>query len=159
MEELNDDVKEFLRFSLPYITGIYEYFMQYSQDNGLIEGVKEKWNLVDWPDNLRDGYDFPLTKPIGQGTHNVLNAFWIGFLKAYQDVCEILGETVNLAIDRVEKSFINAFYNKETGLYCDSTEKTHSAVHSNVLPLLFDIGISETKKQKIVEYIYQKKLH
>ena len=153
-----DNDKDFLRLTFPYITGVYEYFMQYSQEDGLIEGVKEKWNLVDWPDNLRDGYNFPLTKPIGYGKHNVLNAFWIGFLKAYQDICEILGEAVNIAIDNVEKSFINAFYNKETGLYCDSTEKTHSAVHSNVLPLLFDIGMSETKERKIVEYICQKKL-
>ena len=153
-----DNDKDFLRLTFPYITGVYEYFMQYSQEDGLIEGVKEKWNLVDWPDNLRDGYNFPLTKPISPGKHNVLNAFWIGFLKAYQDICEILGEAVNIAIDNVEKSFINAFYNKETGLYCDSTEKTHSAVHSNVLPLLFDIGMSETKERKIVEYICQKKL-
>ena len=153
-----DNDKDFLRLTFPYITGVYEYFMQYSQEDGLIEGVKEKWNLVDWPDNLRDGYNFPLTKPIGYGKHNVLNAFWIGFLKAYQDICEILGEAVNIAIDNVEKSFINAFYNKETGLYCDSTQKTHSAVHSNVLPLLFNIGMSETKERKIVEYIYQKKL-
>ena len=153
-----DNDKDFLRLAFPYITGVYEYFMQYSQEDGLIEGVKEKWNLVDWPDNLRDGYNFPLTKPIGEGKHNVLNAFWIGFLKAYQDICEILKETVNLAIDKVEKSFINAFFNKETGLYCDSVEKSHSAVHSNVLPLLFDIGIKENKKQRIVEYICQKKL-
>ena len=153
-----DNDKDFLRLTFPYITGVYEYFMQYSQEDGLIEGVKEKWNLVDWPDNLRDGYNFPLTKPIGEGKHNVLNAFWIGFLKADQDICEILGEAVNIAIDNVEKSFINAFYNKETGLYCDSTQKTHSAVHSNVLPLLFNIGMSETKERKIVEYICQKKL-
>ena len=153
-----DNDKDFLRLTFPYITGVYEYFMQYSQEDGLIEGVKEKWNLVDWPDNLRDGYNFPLTKPISPGKHNVLNAFWIGFLKAYQDICEVLGEAVNIAIDNVEKSFINAFYNKETGLYCDSTQKTHSAVHSNVLPLLFNIGMSETKERKIVEYIYQKKL-
>ncbi len=153
-----DNDKDFLRLTFPYITGVYEYFMQYSQEDGLIEGVKEKWNLVDWPDNLRDGYNFPLTKPISPGKHNVLNAFWIGSLKAYQDICEILGEAVNIAIDNVEKSFINAFYNKETGLYCDSTQKTHSAVHSNVLPLLFDIGMSETKERKIVEYICQKKL-
>ena len=153
-----DKDEEFLRFTLPYITGVYEYFMQYSQEDGLIEGVKEKWNLVDWPDNLRDGYNFPLSKPIGQGKHNVLNAFWIGFLKAYQSICEILKETANLAIDKVEKSFIHAFFNKETGLYCDAVEKSHSAVHSNVLPLLFDIGIKENKKQRIVEYICQKKL-
>lgn len=33
-------------------------------------------------------------------------------------------------------NIISAFL---VGLYCDSTEKTHSAVHFNVLPLVFDI--------------------
>ena len=153
-----DGDRKFLQYTLPYIKGIYEYFLQYSQEDGLIESVTEKWNLVDWPDNLRDGYNFPLTKPIGQGKHNVLNAFWIGFLKAYQNICDTLGEIVNLEIDSIEKSFVDLFYNQETGLYCDSLEKIHSAVHSNILPLLFDIGIDADKKERIVAYICQKKL-
>ena len=153
-----DGDKDFLRYALPYIEGVHEYFKQYAQTDGLIVGVTEKWNLVDWPDNLRDGYNFPLTKPIGEGKHNVLNAFWIGFLKAYQGICDALGEAINLQIETVEQSFIDLFYNQETGLYCDSAKKAHSAVHSNVLPLLFDIGIDEGKKERIVQYIYQKKL-
>ena len=153
-----DGDEEFLQYTLPYVKGVYEYFLQYAQEDGLIEGVTEKWNLVDWPDNLRDGYNFPLTKPIGEGKHNVLNAFWIGFLKAYQSICDTLGEKVDLSIERIEKAFVESFYNQETGLYCDSIEKTHSAVHSNILPLLFDIGIDVTKKERIVAYICQKKL-
>ena len=153
-----DGDKEFLQSTLPYIKGVYEYFLQYAQEDGLIEGVTEKWNLVDWPDNLRDGYNFPLTKPIGQGKHNVLNAFWIGFLKAYQSICDTLGERVDLAIDSIEKSFVDLFYNPKLGLYCDSAEKAHTAVHSNILPLLFDIGIDADKEQAIVEFIRQKKL-
>ena len=153
-----DKDEEFLRYTLPYLAGVYEYFLQYAKEDGLIESVKEKWNLVDWPDNLRDGYNFPLTKPIGAGKHNVLNAFWIGFLKDLNAVYQTLGIAWQADAVKVEKSFINAFYNKETGLYCDSVEKTHSAVHSNVLPLLFDIGITPSNRQNIVEYICQKKL-
>ena len=41
-----DNDKDFLRLTFPYITGVYEYFMQYSQEDGLIEGVKEKWTLT-----------------------------------------------------------------------------------------------------------------
>ena len=153
-----DGDKEFLQYTLPYIKGVYEYFLHYAQEDGLIEGVTEKWNLVDWPDNLRDGYNFPLTKPIGKGKHNVLNAFWIGFLKAYQQLSGLLGDELAFSIDRIENAFIRAFYDEKTGLYCDSVEKTHSAVHSNVLPLLFDIGINTENRQGIVEYICQKKL-
>ena len=153
-----DKDKEFVRYTLPYLTGVYEYFLQYAQEDGLIEGVTEKWNLVDWPDNLRDGYNFPLTKPIGTGKHNVINAFWIGFLKDLNAVYQTLGLAWQGNVAKVEQAFIQAFYNEQTGLYCDAVDKAHSAVHSNVLPLLFDIGITPNNREKIVEYICQKKL-
>ena len=153
-----DGDSSFLRKTRPYLTGVYEYFLQYAQADGLLDGVTEKWNLVDWPDNLRDGYNFPLTKPIGAGKHNVLNAFWIGFLKSLKGIDGVLGEPTKIDVDGAEQAFIQAFYNEETGLYCDSVEKTHSAVHSNVLPLLFDIGLDEGKQRRIVAYMRQKKL-
>ena len=153
-----DDDKLFLSLTFPYIKGIYEYFAQYGQGDGLIESVTEKWNLVDWPDNLRDGYNFPLTKPIGPGKHNVLNAFWIGFLKSYNEICKVLNKSENLKINDTEKAFVDTFYNEKTGLFCDSAEKTHSSVHSNILPLLFNIGITKDTEKRIAEYICQKKL-
>ena len=68
---------DFVRFTEPYLTGIYRYFKKYENIEGLLERVEEKWNLVDWPENFRDGYNFPLTNPVGAGMHNVLNAFYI----------------------------------------------------------------------------------
>lgn len=153
-----DGDEKFLQDTLPYLTGVYEYFLQYAKEDGLLEEVREKWNLVDWPDNLRDGYNFPLTKPIGAGKHNVINAFWIGFLKDLNEVYHTLGIAWQTDITKVEQAFIRAFYSEETGLYCDAVDKAHSAVHSNILPLLFDIGITASNRQKIVEYICQKKL-
>ena len=44
--------------------GILKHFSQYAREDGLLEQVADKWNLVDWPENLRDGYDFPLTRPV-----------------------------------------------------------------------------------------------
>ena len=72
---------DFLRYAEPYITGMYEYFKGYAREDGLFQNLYDKWNIVDWPRNLRDGYDFSLTRPIGDGIHNVLNAFWCGFLQ------------------------------------------------------------------------------
>lgn len=72
--------KAFLRQMYPYVRGVCEFFADYRRENGLIENVKAKWNLVDWPANLRDNYDFPLEKPIGEGFHNVINAFYVSML-------------------------------------------------------------------------------
>ena len=42
----------------------------------------DQWNLVDWPENLRDSYDFDLFQPVvGDGCHNVINALYIGMKK------------------------------------------------------------------------------
>ncbi len=150
---------EFLRYAEPYATGIYEYFKEYMRDDGLIEGVTEKWNLVDWPQNLRDNYDFPLTKPIGPGVHNVLNAFWFGFLSDLDEIYKILGKSTTGITEKVKKSFIKTFYCEKTGLFSDSPETTHSAIQSNILPLLFGIGTEdEALKARLINFIKEKGL-
>ena len=116
---------EFLRKAEPYATGVYEYFRNYMREDGLIENVKEKWNLVDWPANLRDGYDFPLTKPIGEGLHNVINAFWCGFLSELDELYAILGMAPTGLTEKAKESFKKSFYCEETGLYADTPDTKH----------------------------------
>lgn len=149
----------FLKKTYPFVKGVYEYFCRYENTDGLLESVTEKWNLVDWPDNLRDGYDFPLTNPIGRGIHNVINAFWTGFLKAYDEILKILGYSPTNKPIKTEESFIKAFFNEKTGLFCDSPAKKHSAIHSNVLPLYF--GVKENDRSFVknaVKFIEEKRL-
>ena len=151
---------EFLKSVEPTLRGMYEYFSSFDRGDGLIEKVYGQWNLVDWPANLRDGYDFPLAKPIKDGVHNVLNALWIGFLTAINEIEAICGNEKTAETDGVVKSFYKAFYNENTGLFCDSESKTHSAVHSNIFPLLFGIyGKDEELKNRLVKIICDKKLN
>ena len=155
-----DKDSEFLKSVEPTLKGMHEYFSSFDRGDGLIEKLYGQWNLVDWPANLRDGYDFPLTKPICDGVHNVLNALWIGFLIAMNEIEELCGNKKITDTDGVVKSFYKAFYNEKTGLFCDSESKTHSAVHSNIFPLLFGLyGKDEELKNRFVKIIYDKKLN
>lgn len=154
-----DDDLDFVRSVEPYLTGMYKHFSQYMNKDFLLDGVKDKWNLVDWPDNFRDGYDFPLTKPIGDGVHNVINAFWCGFLQSMDEIYTLLKMPLTGITEKAEKSFVSYFYNSATNLFCDSRETSHSAIHSNILPLLFDIGIDAKTKRAILELIKEKRLN
>ena len=150
---------DFVRYAEPYLTGIYEYFKKYEGDDGLLYSVSEKWNLVDWPDNLRDGYDFPLTRPIGEGAHNVLNAFWCGFLDSLEEIYAILRKSEIGASKKAKESFCRKFYSEKLGLFCDSDVLNHSSVHSNALPLLFEIGTEDERLvDRIADFIKQKGL-
>ena len=156
-----DTDMEFLRTVEPYVMGLYDYLTAYENADGLLEDLTDKWNLVDWPKNLRDDYDFDLSLPhtSGRGIHNVVNAFWCGYLSAMDEYLTAIGKSPTGKTQRARSAFIKSFYSKESGLFCDTPQLTHSSIHSNVLPLLFDIG-TENKElcERITQFIRQKKL-
>ena len=57
----------------------------------------------------------------------------------------------------LKKAFIAAFYNEETKLFCDTEALTHSALHSNALPLYFGIA-TEDMQEDIRLFIMEKGL-
>lgn len=149
---------EFLRRCEPFALGVYNYYKKYENEAGLLDGVVE-WNLVDWPDNLRDGYAFPLTRPVGPGVHNVMNALWYGLKLSMEEMYSILGKSADFGTERTKESFIKSFYNERTGLYTDYTETEHSSVHSSIFPLLFGIGTEDgSLKARLISHIKEKKL-
>ena len=146
---------DFLERMYPTVKNLVDYFGKYRRPDGLLANVKDKWNLVDWPENARDGYDFDLGRPVGDGCHNVINAFYYGMIKDYNEIRDILGIDYEDELPELRQSFIKAFYNENSGLFVDADGSNHSALHSNVLPLYF--GITPLDRQKdAVNFIQEK---
>ncbi|MCD7824175.1 MAG: family 78 glycoside hydrolase catalytic domain [Oscillospiraceae bacterium] len=131
--------KETVRQLLPTVMGVLDFFHSFERPDGLIEGEIGKWNIVDWSPNFRDGYTLPNEREGFIPCHNVLNAFYIGAMQAENELAGIIGESPRHDIEPYKTAYINAFYNPETGLFCDLEDKTHSALHSNALPAYFGI--------------------
>ncbi|MDQ1913749.1 family 78 glycoside hydrolase catalytic domain [Paenibacillus sp. GD4] len=148
---------EFLKEMHPVAEGILTYFRKYAREDGLLENVKEKWNLVDWPDNLQDGYDFPLTRPVSDGCHNVINAFYYGCIRTVQEIRDILNVAYEDELPALKQSFAAAFYRSQERLFADSTSSDHCSLHANIFPLLFDMASAESV-ESIVSLIARKKL-
>jgi hypothetical protein len=150
--------KEGLREMLGVCDRLLTYFEKYQREDGLLDGVTCKWNLVDWPQNLRDGYDFELTKPIGKGVHNVMNAFYIGAVVCTEKIIDILGIELEEGAKRSEaliEAYDRCFWRPGLGLYADSETSSHTSLHSNVLPLYFGFAKSESQAN-IAELIRRK---
>ncbi len=141
---------------LPTATAMLKYFMRFSRADGLLQDMNEKWNLVDWPRNLRDNYDAP-TDNQDKTCHNVINAYYVGAHIYHDKLCDAVGaEKLGLG-DGLIKAFNENFLNKETMLYTDRKESTHSALHSNALPLCFGV-VPDEAKENVIKYIEQKGL-
>lgn len=128
---------EFVRQMLPIADGVVAYFSKYRREDGLLSGVTEKWNLVDWPQNLRDDYDFPLTKPVGEGCHNVINAYYYGAMKIMNELSAEFGFPEKYDTKSFRTAFYKEFYNGKT--FTDRASTDHCALHSNVLPLFYQM--------------------
>lgn len=131
--------RAYLAENLAVCEGVLSHFSAFAGADGLLRGVTDKWNLVDWPEKLRDGYDFRLTRPVAADSpaHNVLNAFYIGAVLLTEEIRSILGVAREKESGRLIAAFHRAFYDPEKGLYRDSEVSAHTALHSNILPLYF----------------------
>lgn len=142
---------------LPVIMGIAEYFKGYERPDGLLRNVTEKWNLVDWPANMRDDYDFPLTIPVAEGCHNVVNGYYVGMWRDIDRILTALDMKPTGRADQLAQAFIKAFYDEERGLFRDSETSQHVSQHGNILPLTFDIGLDARTKANILNLMREKR--
>ncbi len=132
------------------------HFSKYEREDGLLEQVADKWNLVDWPENLRDDYDFSLTRPVvGEGCHNVINALYLGSMKTVNELAQALGKEKPYNLKKRIKAFYKAFYRPESGLFADSETSTHTSLHSNVYPLYFEL-VEQEKEESVISFLLEK---
>ena len=144
--------KEYLAKCLECSENMLKHFEKFARPDGLLESVTDKWNLVDWPDSLRDGYAFTLKNPPLPGIHNVINAFYVGAVKDTEKIKDILGIPHDNKSERLKKVFNDIFFNYETGLYRDVPDNDHSAIHSNIYALYYGLE-PEGYSEKIAQHI------
>lgn len=144
--------REYLKETYECAVKIIKVYSKYARKDGLIENVKEAWNLVDWPENLRDEYDFPLTRPVQDGCHNVINAYYIGANYYTEKMADELRIGKTKVFEKLCTSFNDAFFSMDTNLYVDAIGSSHSSVHANILPLFFGI-VPEEKCDGVSDYL------
>ena len=85
--------REFLRERFYKFKELLDHYKKsYAQENGLLSNL-DKWCVVEWPEKWRDGYDVKIEQgKVCKDMHNVINAWYIGAIRAYNKAAKILGE-------------------------------------------------------------------
>ena len=134
-------------------------FQRYENPNGLLQNVDEKWNLVDWPKNLRDDYDYDFAI---KGVNTVLNGFYYGSLLYSSKIYDALGVFHNAVecrakAKRLRDNYLELLFDTKTGLFLDAQGSSHSAFHANVLPLTFQM-VDPDRVPRIVQFLKEKRI-
>jgi hypothetical protein len=160
---------------MPILKGLLEYYSAYENEDGLLQDLysrrlKKYAILVDWPKNLRDGYDDPLQETTLSTASNaekgVVNTMVQGFYSCCLQAAEHLAEVadsgevhqlVNGRTKRLHAAVLSQLRNPKTGLFVDRNGSGHSALHANVTPLMAGM-VPPEDRQTIVALIRQKRL-
>lgn len=154
--KFNKDIN-YLEKHYQTIKNIILHFKQYERNDGLLDCVSDKWNLVDWPENLRDSYDFELSRPIvSKGVHNVINAYYIGAVKTLGEIEAIIGKEKSFDAERLKSAYIRTFLRNDN-LFADSEISNHHSLHSNAFALYFDL-VPASAKDTVCDFIVKKGL-
>lgn len=151
---------EFLKEMLPHCESMMKFFKKYEK-NGLLYDVVGLGHLVDWPRNpydFSDGYDYKLGHIDTYGTHNLLNAFYIGSHIYMDKIYEILEIPYESRVDELKDIYIKSFYNKDKKLFKDNIDSDHCSLHGNVIPLFYGINPEESN-ESITKLIKEKRLN
>ena len=133
------------------------YARTYGRADGLI-AVHDKWNVVDWPPEARDGYDCPLPDTGTPVAHNVINGYWLCALSAVNRAARLLGVSEPYDYRAAADAYMRTFYRPASGLFADTADSAHTAIGSNAFALLLDLPLPDGNGA-ILELIRQKRLN
>ncbi|MBE6368448.1 MAG: alpha-L-rhamnosidase [Lentisphaerae bacterium] len=150
--------KEFVRARYAQFADILDYYSEsYAEADGLLNNL-DKWCVVEWPKQFRDNYDVDLTEgQVCRVKHNVINAYYIGAIKAFNRIAAELGLPPYADEKTLSENFIKAFYDPEKKLFRDTVDSRHISSVGNIFAAYFGLCPDEESEDTVVDLISQKR--
>ncbi|MBQ4481063.1 MAG: family 78 glycoside hydrolase catalytic domain [Victivallales bacterium] len=134
------------------------YREQYTDADGLINR-SDKWCVVEWPPNFQDGYDAEIEEgKMSHSKHVALNAYYLGAIKYFNAVAQLLGRSPYAELAPLEASFVKAFWDSEHKQFRDSDVSQHISFVGNAYPYYFGLFPEDAGKQEFVRRVRQARL-
>lgn len=149
--------REYLAEKYDGMCAVMQYYRERYMDDDFILKNVDKWCVVDWPANYRDGYDaeLPADKACTD-VHNVINAHYIGAVRYMNKIAGLIGRPELCDEKPLIKAFVNAFYDKESGLFRDNVKSNHISVPGNAFAFMYGLYPDEQSEARAVEYFKEK---
>lgn len=125
--------KAYLRRWFEPICRLLDCYRRDYEKEGLLCDL-DKWCVVEWPKNFRDGYDVDIEEgKVCHEPHIAINAYYVLAVKT----ANAIARELELPPYRDETPLVeacrNAFYDSEAELFCDGVHTRHKSYIGNVL--------------------------
>lgn len=148
--------KAYLRKNYEFVRNLVDIYRRDYEKDGLLQNL-DKWCVVEWPANYRDGYDVDIQEgKVCEPAHMVINAYYIEAITTLNKMAEILEEEPYRELAVIKEQFCAAFYDEERHVFTDSASTTHSSYISNVFAYGFGLVPDEECEKQILAQVKEK---
>ncbi|MDD3154643.1 MAG: family 78 glycoside hydrolase catalytic domain [Victivallaceae bacterium] len=150
---------DFVRERLGKFRSVLDFYREnYAQGSGMLANL-DKWCVVEWPQNMRDGYDAEITEGrVCTETHNAINAWYVGAIRCFNRTARMLGEEEYPGEAALIQAFQETFYDPEKKLFRDSATSSHCSLAANVFAWFFELPGEEQCRKNILAMVREKRL-
>lgn len=143
----------YLSQNYPGVCRLLDAYRRDYERDGLLQDL-DKWCVVEWPANFRDGYDVDIREgQVCHEPHVSLNAYYLEAIRCANAMAKALGEREYRDRSGLIKSFLNAFYDPERRIFTDSLHSDHVSYVGNIFPFAFELVPDAECEENIMQMI------
>ena len=148
--------KEYLKENYFKAVRTVESYRTDYEKNGLICDL-DKWCVVEWPENYRDGYAVGIVEgKVCKEAHVAINAYYLNAVNVLNKIAYIVGEKEYRNTAPLKERFIKTFYDSEKHLFCDGAVHRHVSLVGNVFPYAFSLMPDEEFENAFLRLLDEK---
>ncbi len=145
--------RDYLAELYPKICRLLEVYRADYEQDFLLRDL-DKWCVVEWPNNFRDGYDVDITEgQVCHTPHVALNAYYIEAIRCANAIAAMLHQPPYRDEAPLRARFTEAFYDESRHLFRDSPETEHVSYIGNVFAYSFMLCPDARCTQEIERWI------
>ncbi|MBO5653412.1 MAG: family 78 glycoside hydrolase catalytic domain, partial [Clostridia bacterium] len=151
--------KDYLAVNYPKVTALLEAYRRDYEKDGLLRDL-DKWCVVEWPANFRDGYDVDITEgKVCHEPHVAINAYYLEAVAFANEMADVLSLPPYRDTASLKKAFYEAFYLPEKHLFKDSLHSDHVSMVGNIFPFAFGLCPDEQTEKNIIDMMCERGMH
>lgn len=148
--------KAYLASNFPKICRLLDSYRRDYEKDGILSHL-DKWCVVDWPENFRDGYDVDIKEgKVCEEAHVSINSYYIEAIRCANRIAELIGEEKYRDETPLLEAFVRTFYLPERHAYRDGEQTEHISFTGNTFPYgflqcpdaEFEAGFEATLKER-----------
>lgn len=150
--------KEYLASNYKHVTDLLDHYRNTYEKDLLLTDL-DRWCVVEWPMEFRDGYDVEITEgKVCTEPHVSINAYYIEAINNANKMAGVLGIEPYRDSTKIVNNFIKVFYVPEKHRFRDGVNTDHISIVGNVFPFAFGIHPDEEFVDSYVKEVCERKI-